>query len=52
MCNCRNCGAPLNRYGVCEYCGTKAKSGTVSRMEITSDAIRIESVAYAEDKND
>ena len=21
--NCRNCGAPLNRYRNCEYCGTK-----------------------------
>ena len=20
--NCRNCGAPLNRFGNCEYCGT------------------------------
>ena len=51
MCNCRNCGAPLNRYGVCEYCGTATKSGAVSRMEITADSIRIESVTYAEDKN-
>lgn len=51
MCNCKNCGAPLNRYGVCEYCGTATKSGTVSRMEITSESIWIESVTISTGMN-
>lgn len=42
MKNCRNCGAPLNKNGDCEYCGTvEHESGVYSYMEITVDAIRI-----------
>ena len=35
--NCRNCGAPLNKYGDCEYCGTKKQM----RSEIVMDATGI-----------
>ena len=26
--NCPNCGAPLNKRGICDYCGTVLKSPT------------------------
>lgn len=52
--NCRNCGAPLNKFGDCEYCGTKAQSGVrtdtrKSVVEITSTGISFY-VQEAEDK--
>lgn len=43
--NCRNCGAPLNGQGDCEYCGTKSRRVYSSRIEMTVDRI----VLYAED---
>ena len=43
--NCKNCGAPLDPHGDCEYCGTKRQRRIRSQMEITSNYIRI----YADD---
>lgn len=37
--NCRNCGAPLNELGDCEYCGTKSQVKTGSYIELTADHI-------------
>lgn len=37
--NCRNCGAPLNRFGNCEYCGTACQMH--SEIVMTADSIRI-----------
>lgn len=37
--NCRNCGAPLNEHGDCEYCGTKSPREWSSRIEITAERI-------------
>ena len=43
--NCRNCGAPLNKNGDCEYCGTVKQENLVRPyLEITADYIRIGSV--------
>ena len=41
--NCRNCGAPLNEHGDCEYCGTKGwqEKETFSEIVITVDSIRL-----------
>ena len=39
--NCRNCGAPLNEDGDCEYCGTKSPRTCESSIEITANSIRI-----------
>jgi hypothetical protein len=39
--NCRNCGAPLNEQGDCEYCGTKSPRMCSSRIEITADGTRV-----------
>ena len=39
--NCRNCGAPLNEDGDCEYCGTKSPREWNSAIEITVDGIRV-----------
>ena len=39
--NCRNCGAPLNEHGHCEYCGTKGRQETFSEIVITMDSIRV-----------
>ena len=39
--NCRNCGAPLNEQGDCEYCGTKSPRMWSSGIEITADGIRM-----------
>ena len=39
--NCRNCGAPLNEQGDCEYCGTKSPRTGSSWIEITADWIRV-----------
>ena len=41
MKNCRNCGAPLDKHGDCEYCGTKSPVQVRSRIEITADSIRL-----------
>lgn len=45
--NCRNCGAPLNEEGNCEYCGTKTPRAIVSTIEITPGCIRIGTVKSA-----
>ena len=37
--NCRNCGAPLNKRGDCEYCGTKGEKTARSGIEIAADHI-------------
>lgn len=37
--NCRNCGAPLNKRGDCEYCGTKTDRTVRGGIEITADHI-------------
>lgn len=39
--NCRNCGAPLNERGDCEYCGTRRQRQQGSQIEITADGIRL-----------
>lgn len=40
--NCRNCGAPLNKNGDCEYCGTvKTITDYESYIKITADSIMI-----------
>ena len=39
--NCRNCGAPLDENGDCEYCGTKSPRVYESSIEITGDSIRL-----------
>lgn len=51
--NCRNCGAPLNRYRNCDYCGTKFQaddgiivdapkiSNVKSEIVVTGNDIRI-----------
>ena len=44
--NCRNCGAPLNEYGDCEYCGTKSPRRYSSRIEMTASSITL----YADDR--
>lgn len=50
MTNCRNCGAPLNRYGSCDYCGTVSRNGDIqSYMEITADSIRFGTYSYLRD---
>jgi hypothetical protein len=43
--NCRNCGAPLNAFGDCDYCGTKRQRRPHSEILITADYIRL----YADD---
>lgn len=43
--NCKNCGAPLNAHGDCEYCGTKRQRVLRSSIEITASSIRL----YADD---
>ena len=45
--NCRNCGAPLNEDGDCEYCGTKSPRAWSSGVEITADGIRIYTDRFA-----
>ena len=58
--NCKNCGAPVKKHGICQYCGTDysddddkkvsqpvfvdAKSG--STIEIAPDGIRIHHIEY------
>ena len=37
--NCRNCGAPLDKHGDCEYCGTKSPREFSSRIKLTADGI-------------
>ena len=37
--NCKNCGAPLDKFGNCEYCGTVKKGK--SEIIMTADSIRI-----------
>ena len=41
--NCPNCGAPLNKLGDCEYCGTSVIKPLTSKSEIviTKDYIHI-----------
>jgi len=39
--NCRNCGAPLNECGDCEYCGTKSPREWNSWLEITPYSIKL-----------
>ena len=39
--NCRNCGAPLDENGDCEYCGTKSPRSWESVLEITPCSIRL-----------
>ena len=39
--NCRNCGAPLNREGDCEYCGTKRQNMARSGIMISADRITL-----------
>lgn len=39
--NCKNCGAPLNKDGDCEYCGTKRQRRPHSSMVITASEIRL-----------
>lgn len=39
--NCRNCGAPLNRFGDCEYCGTMMQARSNSVMELAPDRIMV-----------
>jgi len=43
--NCRNCGAPLDENGDCEYCGTRRERRCRSRIEVTARSIRL----YADD---
>ena len=43
--NCKNCGAPLDPHGDCEYCGTKRQRRIRSKIEITANEIRL----YADD---
>lgn len=31
--NCPNCGAPLNKRGICDYCGTILKSPTELNLD-------------------
>lgn len=38
--NCRNCGAPLDENGDCEYCGTKRQRSYESEIVISADSIR------------
>ena len=38
--NCRNCGAPLDENGDCEYCGTRRQRKPSSGIEITATSIR------------
>ena len=44
--NCRNCGAPLNEHGDCEYCGTKSPREYRSGIEITESRI----IFYVDDR--
>ena len=37
--NCKNCGAPLNAHGNCDYCGTKAQAECTSSIELSADKI-------------
>ena len=46
--NCRNCGAPLDSRGNCEYCGTRAQQSRKSGIEITATSIRM----WADGPND
>lgn len=40
--NCKNCGAPMDEEGKCQYCGSVLMaSPPKSYMEITADCIRI-----------
>ena len=44
--NCKNCGAPLNREGDCEYCGTKRQNIARGGIEISADRI----ILWADDR--
>lgn len=48
--NCRNCGAPLNEHGDCEYCGTKSprEQECLSHLELSADALRITTMCAAD----
>ena len=37
--NCKNCGAPLNAHGNCDYCGTKTQAEIKSKIELSADRI-------------
>lgn len=37
--NCPNCGAPLNKEGHCDYCGSNQQP--ISQIEITATGIKI-----------
>lgn len=39
--NCRNCGAPLDKNGDCEYCGTRRQRRQGSQIEVTATSIRL-----------
>ncbi len=59
--NCRNCGAPPDGSGRCQYCGTRSEIMVMdealdgadctrsSYIEITADSIRVAVLPVAED---
>ena len=57
--NCRNCGAPVNDRGDCEYCGTRGRRKETASIEmsrsgivITADRIRFWCGDQQEDENE
>lgn len=50
--NCKNCGAPLNPNGDCEYCGTKRQIRPRSIIEVTASSIRLFADDHCVDEED